>query len=160
MELSGKNIIGNTLSGEGTIIFYAQNPANGGKIEPGFHEASEKEIRLAIEKAAKAFQEYRNKSGKERSEFLEAIAEEITGLDLARKDWKPKEQQGFDVVIGYLSSRRPALTRSRREDSLRGFRHQRCRDAQPSRVRPSRRDLLREPPPRPRGASPRPSPAV
>lgn len=78
--LNGKNIIGDSLSGEGKIIFHAENPANGQKLEPGFHEASEKEIWLAIGKATTAFQEYRLKSGKERSEFLEAIADEIMAL--------------------------------------------------------------------------------
>ncbi|HEX8038187.1 MAG TPA: aldehyde dehydrogenase (NADP(+)) [Chryseosolibacter sp.] len=78
--LTGKNIIGNSLSGEGVIIFHAENPASGDKLEPGFHEASEKEIRTAVEKAADAFQEYRKKSGKERAAFLEAIAGEITAL--------------------------------------------------------------------------------
>ena len=80
MELSGKNIIGDSLSGEGKIVFYAENPANGSKLEPGFHEASEKEIRLAIERAANAFQLYRDKGAGERSDFLEAIADEILAL--------------------------------------------------------------------------------
>ncbi|MEX2235787.1 MAG: aldehyde dehydrogenase (NADP(+)) [Cyclobacteriaceae bacterium] len=80
MTFSGKNIIGDSLAGEGKIIFYAENPANRNKLEPGFHEASEKEIRLAVEKAASAFQHYRNKSGKQKADFLESIAEEITAL--------------------------------------------------------------------------------
>jgi 2,5-dioxopentanoate dehydrogenase len=80
MTLSGKNIIGDTQSGEGKIIFYAENPADGKRLEPGFHEASEKEIRMAIEKAATAFQEYRNKSGKEKADFLDAIAGDIINL--------------------------------------------------------------------------------
>ncbi|HET9487308.1 MAG TPA: aldehyde dehydrogenase (NADP(+)), partial [Chryseosolibacter sp.] len=80
LTLSGKNIIGGSLTGEGTIIFRAENPVNGKKLEPGFHEASEKEIRMAVEKAAVAFQEYRNKSGKDKGDFLDAIAEEITAL--------------------------------------------------------------------------------
>lgn len=78
--LTGKNIIGNSLAGEGKITFYAENPATGGRLEPGFHEASEKEIWQAIEKAAAAFDEYRRKSGAERAAFLEAIAEEILAL--------------------------------------------------------------------------------
>lgn len=79
-ELTGKNIIGDSLSGEGSIIFYAEDPAGGGRLEPGFHEASEKEIRLAVEKAALAFELYRSKSGRDRAAFLEAIAEEITSI--------------------------------------------------------------------------------
>jgi NADP-dependent aldehyde dehydrogenase len=80
MNLTGKNIIGDSLSGEGVILFHAENPANGKKLEPAFHEASEREIRMAIEKAADAFQVYRRKTGKERATFLEAIAEEIMAL--------------------------------------------------------------------------------
>jgi len=80
VTLSGRNIIGDALSGDGSILFYAENPANGARLEPGFHEASEKEIWHAIEKAEQAFQTYRNKSGRQRAEFLEAIAEEITAL--------------------------------------------------------------------------------
>ena len=80
MKLSGKNIIGGSLSGEGSITFQAENPATGSKLEPGFHEASEKEIWSAIENAASAFQVYRNVSGRRRAEFLEAIGEAITAL--------------------------------------------------------------------------------
>jgi len=80
MGLSGKNIIGNSLSAEGKIIFYAENPANGSKLQPGFHEASEKEIWMAIEKAVTAFQQYRKMSGKQKSDFLDAIADEIISL--------------------------------------------------------------------------------
>ncbi len=78
--LSGKNIIGNSLSGEGTIIFHAENPATGEKLEPGFHEAAEKEVRRAVEMSAQAFDVYRTKSGHERAAFLEAIGEEIMAL--------------------------------------------------------------------------------
>jgi len=80
VTLTGMNIIGGSLAGEGTIIFHAENPANGKKLEPAFHEASEKEIWMAIEKAASAFQEYRNMSGRQKGDFLEAIAEEIMAL--------------------------------------------------------------------------------
>lgn len=80
MELTGKNIIGNTLSGEQQTIFRAINPSTGKTIEPAFHEASKKEIDDAIAKADKAFQIYRTKSGKERAEFLEAIADEILAI--------------------------------------------------------------------------------
>lgn len=80
MTLTGKSIIGNTVSGEGKNIFYGENPSNGKKLEPVFYEASEKEIHLAIEKAATAFQQYRNKSGKEKADLLDVIADEITAL--------------------------------------------------------------------------------
>lgn len=80
MTLKGKNIIGNSLSGEGKNIFYGENPSNGKKLEPGFYEATEKEVHDAIEKAATAFQQYRNKSGKEKADFLDTIAAEIISL--------------------------------------------------------------------------------
>ena len=80
VKLTGKNIIGNALSGEGSIIFYGEDPATGKRIEPGFHEAAGKKVWAAIEKAATAFQEYRNKSGNERAGFLEAIADEIIAI--------------------------------------------------------------------------------
>ena len=79
-KLSGKNIIGNSLSAEGTITFNAQNPTDGNKLEPGFHEAAEKEIWQAIEKAATAFETLRNKSGKAKASFMENIADEIMAI--------------------------------------------------------------------------------
>ena len=71
MELKGGNIIANTLSQEGGSIFYGVNPANGEKLKPAFHEASQQEINQAIEKSKEAFQQYRNKSGKEKADFLD-----------------------------------------------------------------------------------------
>ncbi|MGI8634969.1 MAG: aldehyde dehydrogenase (NADP(+)) [Segetibacter sp.] len=81
MELTGKNIIGNKLSQLGNETFYGENPSNGQKLQPAFFEASQEEINEAIEKASDAFQQYRNKSGIEKAEFLEAIAEEILGIE-------------------------------------------------------------------------------
>lgn len=80
MELTGKNIIGNKLSKENDAVFYGENPSTGKKLEPAFFEASPNEINEAIEKANEAFQQYRNKIGKQKAEFLEAIAEEILAL--------------------------------------------------------------------------------
>lgn len=80
MELTGKNIIGNILSQDSNSIFYAVNPATGEKLQQAFHEASQKEINDAIVKSHEAFQQYRNKSGKEKADFLEAIAEEILAV--------------------------------------------------------------------------------
>jgi alpha-ketoglutaric semialdehyde dehydrogenase len=80
MVLTGKNIIGNSLSGNGKEIFYAWNPATGLKMEPEFYEADENEITAAIGKARNAFQEYRNKSGNDRADFLVAVADGIMAL--------------------------------------------------------------------------------
>jgi NADP-dependent aldehyde dehydrogenase len=81
MELTGKNIIGNKLSNEGGSNFVGENPATGKKLEPVFYEATQEEINDAIEEASEAFQYYRNKTGKEKADFLEAIAEEILALE-------------------------------------------------------------------------------
>jgi 2,5-dioxopentanoate dehydrogenase len=87
MEITGKNLIGNKLSGDGEKIFYGENAATGKKSEPGFREASFSEINRAIEKSKEAFQVYRNKSGLEKAAFLETIADEIMSLgdDLIRR---------------------------------------------------------------------------
>ena len=39
--MTGKNIIGDSLSGEGKEIFYGENPSTGQKLEPGFYEATQ-----------------------------------------------------------------------------------------------------------------------
>jgi 2,5-dioxopentanoate dehydrogenase len=79
MNLSGKNIIGNLLAGDGQT-FQAENPARAIKIDPLFHEATLNEINMAIEKAQIAFQELRHKTGNHKAIFLEAIAEEILAM--------------------------------------------------------------------------------
>ena len=81
MILTGKNIIGNQLSQESNVTFQGENPSTGKKLEPAFYEASAKEINDAIEKASKAFQQYRNKTGVEKAKFLEAVAEEILAME-------------------------------------------------------------------------------
>ncbi len=49
-------------------------------MSPDYFEATIAEIDAAVEKADRAFQEYRNKSGIEKAILLETIAEEITAL--------------------------------------------------------------------------------
>lgn len=78
--MTGKNIIGPTLSGEGNEKFYGENPATGERLEPAFYEATEKEINKAIDAASEAFQTYRNVSGKDKAAFLENIGDEIVAL--------------------------------------------------------------------------------
>ena len=72
----------NKLSQTHSEIFYAENPATGARMEPAYYEASQNEIQNAIVKSNAAFQQYRNKTGVEKAEFLEAIASEIQALDL------------------------------------------------------------------------------
>lgn len=78
--MTGKNIIGSTLSGEGKEKFHGENPATGERLEPAFYEATEQEINRAIEAASEAFQIYRNVSGKDKATFLENIGDEIMAL--------------------------------------------------------------------------------
>ncbi len=80
MELKGLNFIGNELSGKGKEVFDAVNPANNQIISPEFHEATKEEINDAVKRAEEAFNEYRNKSGKEKAVFLDTIAVEILEL--------------------------------------------------------------------------------
>ena len=77
MRISGKNLIGNQFSGSGDKTFNALNPSNGELMHPDFYEATVEEVNLAAEKAAIAFQEYRNVDGKARADFLDNIADEI-----------------------------------------------------------------------------------
>lgn len=80
MTLSGKNFIGNKLSGKGERTFQAYDPANGQALAPLFYEATTAEIDQAVQKAEAAFLVYRQKSGVEKAAFLENIADEIMAL--------------------------------------------------------------------------------
>jgi hypothetical protein len=60
MELTGKNILGGSLSGESNSFFQGVNPATTQKLNPVFFEATTAEINNAIQKAYEEFQTYRN----------------------------------------------------------------------------------------------------
>jgi NADP-dependent aldehyde dehydrogenase len=87
MKLSGNNFIGHAKSAKGSQTFKAVNPADGKMLDPSFHEATSEEIDQAADKAEAAFKVYRNKSGQEKAEFLETIADEILllGDDLIQR---------------------------------------------------------------------------
>lgn len=87
MNLHGKNFIGRETSGEGMGLFNATNPASGARLEPGFHEGTEREAARALELAAGAFPELRKRTGDDTATFLERIANEILALgdDLVRR---------------------------------------------------------------------------
>ena len=80
MQLTGRNIIGFETFSEGTVAIQAINPATGETLAPLFFKATLDELSYAAEKAETAFQVYRKKSGFEKANFLEKIAEEIEGL--------------------------------------------------------------------------------
>ncbi|GAB3747644.1 aldehyde dehydrogenase (NADP(+)) [Spirosoma pomorum] len=60
--------------------FHGINPATGEALPGSFDEATTDEVAQACEQAAKAFAEYRKKSGVDKAQFLEAIASEIEAL--------------------------------------------------------------------------------
>lgn len=80
MELHGKNLIGNSLSANGTTTFNSYDIVAEKMLETNFHEATTDEINAAVAVAANAFNIYKNKSGKEKAVFLECIATEIEAL--------------------------------------------------------------------------------
>lgn len=77
--ITGKNYIGSTASGLGTT-FKTFNPIENSENDATFHEATEQEINDAVALAKKAFFTYKNVSGLEKSNFLNAIADEILEL--------------------------------------------------------------------------------
>ncbi|MBK7476428.1 MAG: aldehyde dehydrogenase (NADP(+)) [Haliscomenobacter sp.] len=81
MEITGKQLIGNTLSQAGNQSFTGFNPATGAPLLPVFYEADASEIDQAAALAEQAFQTYRKTGGADKAFFLDAIAEEILALD-------------------------------------------------------------------------------
>ncbi|MTI86357.1 MAG: aldehyde dehydrogenase (NADP(+)) [Balneolaceae bacterium] len=79
--IKGTNFIGSETSSEGTEVLQATNPQDNQKLPETFAVATEAEIQRAMEKAQAAFLEYRNYSGKQKATFLDAIADEIMGLE-------------------------------------------------------------------------------
>ena len=79
--ITGKNYIGQDLSAKGTITYQTFNPKLNIPNEHIFTEASDEEINDAVQFASEAFKTYRQTSGAQKAEFLNAIAEEILALD-------------------------------------------------------------------------------
>ncbi|MEZ4780740.1 MAG: aldehyde dehydrogenase (NADP(+)) [Flavobacteriaceae bacterium] len=79
--ITGKNYIGNTLSAKGNKTYKTFNPQLNIENEHTFSEATSDEINEAVELAAKAFKSFRSTSGKQKADFLNAIADEILALD-------------------------------------------------------------------------------
>lgn len=80
MQLSGLNLVAGQWVGGGHKVFSNNNPANGEKLIPEFHEASDQEVELAAKEAAAAFDTYQRTTPEQRSNFLRRIAEEINNL--------------------------------------------------------------------------------
>ena len=76
-NLTGKSIIGSRSGAGGTELFYATNPATGGRLQPGFFVASENEVETAVQLASESFPVFSRVSGKDKGAFLRKIAEKI-----------------------------------------------------------------------------------
>ena len=79
--ITGKNYIGNRLSGNGKKTYRTFNPLLNIENEHEFMEANTEEINEAVFLASDAYITYNQKSGKEKADFLHAIADEILALD-------------------------------------------------------------------------------
>ncbi len=80
MRQTGKQMIGSTLSAEGSETFNAVNPATGEPLKPSYYEATFNEVDQAFQAAEKAFRVYRQTRPVERAAFLDKIAEKIVAL--------------------------------------------------------------------------------
>ena len=78
--ITGKNYIGDRLSGSGEVNFKTFNPSLNTENSFIFTEASSEEIQEAVDLAWEAFMDYRSVTGKRKSAFLNAIADEIMHL--------------------------------------------------------------------------------
>ena len=111
--ITGKNYIGRQLSSLGEVSFKTFNPVLNIENSTVFNEADSAEISQAVDLASKAFKTFRNTDGQQKSEFLNAIADEILGLG-------DELIQTYCVEPG-LSSRRAMGERGRTVFQLRSF---------------------------------------
>jgi 2,5-dioxopentanoate dehydrogenase len=80
VELHGKNLIGNTTSGEGAATVEAYDPTAGKLLPPPFAEATADEVDRAARLAERAFEAYATVPPARRAAFLRAAADRIEGL--------------------------------------------------------------------------------
>ncbi len=80
MSITGQNIIGQENSSEGSVTYKAVNPASGEHTEHVFTKATTEEVNKAVEKASKAYKEYKKKSPEKVASFLDEIATQIEAL--------------------------------------------------------------------------------
>lgn len=89
--LTGKNLIGYNFSANSEVEFVRQLKVSGEQVNIAFHESSGSEVDEAVQKAYKAFMQYRLLSGKQKAAFLLKIAEAIEAakeelVDLAMQE--------------------------------------------------------------------------
>lgn len=80
MQLTGQSIIGYRRGSYKYKIFRGLNPATGQPLPPDYYAASAEEVEEAVRLATDAFVAYRRLSGRERAEFLRAIAKNLESM--------------------------------------------------------------------------------
>jgi NADP-dependent aldehyde dehydrogenase len=80
MIVTGKNIIGNSVTASGSISFKATDPSNSNLLAELFYQVTGDELELVAKNAATAFETYNQKTGIEKAIFLETVADEIMAL--------------------------------------------------------------------------------
>jgi len=79
-KLAGRSLIGFREGNGSGEPLYATDPTTGQHLEPGFIPATPEEVDLAVRLASKAFDAYSRSSGRDRGEFLRAIATKIESI--------------------------------------------------------------------------------
>lgn len=79
--ITGKNCIAGEFSANGGVEFKTINPKLNKENPTTFVEVTKEEIEKAVDAAWESFKVYRNVPGKQRADFLNAIADEILALD-------------------------------------------------------------------------------
>jgi len=79
--ITGKNCIAGEFSANGEVEFKTINPKLNKENPTTFVEVTKEEIEKAVDAAWESFKVYRNVPGKQRADFLNAIADEILALD-------------------------------------------------------------------------------
>ncbi len=79
--ITGKNCIAGEFSANGGVEFKTINPKLNKENPTTFVEVTKEEIEKAVDASWEAFKVYRNVPGKQRADFLNAIADEILALD-------------------------------------------------------------------------------
>lgn len=80
MTIHGTSLVAGGLGRTGGKTFKAFSPLSASYLEPSFHEAPEEDVARAMEAAAAAFLDYRERTPAERATLLERIAQEIEAL--------------------------------------------------------------------------------
>ena len=79
-KLTGRSLIGFREGNGSGEPLYASDPTTGQHLEPGFIAATLEEVDLAVRLASEAFVAYSRTSGRDRGEFLRAIATKIESI--------------------------------------------------------------------------------